>query len=126
MAKSYLLYVQIEFQVLQFLRQHHPLLFFFFQVASKEVRQLLDHLPRLFRPAADKGADAVEAVEQEVGRQLLAKLKEFGLFGETFRVIPALAVLLFFFGAVPQYAKDRHTAYLQEYDVEADRPATAE
>ena len=98
MAEADFFDLQVQFEVLQLFGEGYPLLVFFPEVAAEEVGELLDHLAGLFGPAADEGADGVEAVEQKVGRELLAELEELGLFGQAFGVVAALAVLLFLFG----------------------------
>src|ERR1700722_13391245 len=58
--------------------------------------------------------------------QLLPQFEQLCLFGESFGVVAPLAVLVFFFGRIPEDAEDAHATYLQEHDVKTYRPAAAE
>jgi hypothetical protein len=72
MPKPYFLYLQVKLQILQLFSQLDGLLLFLSHIAPEEVGQLLDHLPSLFGVTGNEGADGIEAVEEEVGSQLLA------------------------------------------------------
>jgi len=76
--------------------------------------------------AHNERADGVEAIEEEMGGQLLAKLEQLGFLGEAFGIIAALAVFLFLLGGVLEDAEYGHAGDLQKDDIEADGPAAVE